>query len=186
MKRKIMIIGCGGIGSYLIPLLDKTGLYEITVFDPDTVERKNLTYQNFVAADVGKTKVISMFSRFKSIKRGEPFPVLTNKQMDGYDLVICCADNLDIRKTLYNSEINWLDLRAQGRNGAILSYQEDKNKLAGLLSGPDGSFSCQGTSWDGGEANLHFTHVGVAGLGAEWIQRWFNKEDTFKHKLVGI
>ena len=46
-KRKIMIIGAGGIGSFLIPLLDKTGLYNITVFDPDVVEIKNITYQNF-------------------------------------------------------------------------------------------------------------------------------------------
>ena len=41
MVRKILIIGAGGIGSYLIPLLDKTGLYDITVSDPDTVEEKN-------------------------------------------------------------------------------------------------------------------------------------------------
>ena len=56
-KRKIMIIGAGGIGSFLIPLLDKTGLYNITVFDPDVVEVKNITYQNFTESDVEKLKV---------------------------------------------------------------------------------------------------------------------------------
>ena len=45
--RKILVIGAGGIGSFLIPLLDKVSLYNVTVADPDKVEAKNLTYQNF-------------------------------------------------------------------------------------------------------------------------------------------
>ena len=49
--RKIMIIGAGGIGSFLIPLLNKTGLYKMTVFDPDIVEKKNVPYQNFEMED---------------------------------------------------------------------------------------------------------------------------------------
>jgi hypothetical protein len=27
-------------------------------------------------------------------------------------------------------------------------------------------------------------HVAVAGIGAEWIQRWFNDEDVFKHRMI--
>ena len=56
--RKIMIIGAGGIGSYLIHNLnrinqrcrtDKPGihLYDITVFDDDTVEKSNLGNQMY-------------------------------------------------------------------------------------------------------------------------------------------
>ena len=40
--RKILIIGAGGIGSYLIQYLQKTGLYIIDVYDPDKVEKKNM------------------------------------------------------------------------------------------------------------------------------------------------
>ena len=50
-KRNVLIIGAGGIGSFLIPLLDKTGLYNMKVYDPDIVEEKNLTYQNFTKID---------------------------------------------------------------------------------------------------------------------------------------
>ena len=39
--RKIMIIGAGGIGSYLASFLDRIGIYEITIFDNDTLEEKN-------------------------------------------------------------------------------------------------------------------------------------------------
>ena len=42
-NRKMLMIGAGGIGSYLIPLLDKTKIYDMVVADPDNVEKKNLT-----------------------------------------------------------------------------------------------------------------------------------------------
>jgi tRNA A37 threonylcarbamoyladenosine dehydratase len=43
-KKKILIIGVGGIGSYLTPLLSKTDNYDITIADPDVVEEKNVSY----------------------------------------------------------------------------------------------------------------------------------------------
>ena len=144
--RKIMIIGAGGIGSFLIPLLNKTGLYKMTVFDP----------------------------------------ILTEKQMEGYDLVVSCVDNLECRRTLYRSGISWLDLRAQGRNAALVSFLADPNQYDTLLAGPEGSFSCQGDSWDGSTKNVHFMQVAIAGFGAQWIQRWFNKEDVCSFKVVNL
>ena len=141
--RKILIIGAGGIGSYLIQYLQKTGLYIIDVYDPDKVEKKNITYQNFVESDIGLHKVTVMQRDYK-VNKAEPYPILTESQLGGYKLVVCCADNLGIRKTLYRSKVKWLDLRAQGRNCAMISYQMDKNKFDTVLAGPDGSFSCQG------------------------------------------
>ena len=54
--RKVLVIGAGGIGSFLIPILDKVGLYRISVADPDVVEVKNLPYQNFKKGHVGQNK----------------------------------------------------------------------------------------------------------------------------------
>ena len=176
-----MIIGAGGIGSFLIPLLDKTGLYDITAFDPDTVETKNLTYQNFDEEDVEKHKVDVMDNRYSTVT-GQPYKVLTAKQVKGFDLVICCADNLAVRRTLYSSDgIKWLDLRAQGRNAALISSLERPELYSSFTAGPDGSFSCQGDSWEGDSSGVHFMQVVAAGYGAQWIQRWFNDEDVKKH-----
>ena len=184
--RKILIIGCGGIGSFLIPLLDKTGLYKIDVYDPDIIEKKNISYQNFENPDISKNKAEVFMNRYGSVE-GYPYLVLTNKQLQGYDLVVCCADNIDIRKTLYLTEgINWLDLRAQGRTGIILSFLERPELFTELSNGPEGSFSCQGSGWEGKKEDLHYIHVAIAGLGAEWIQRWFNKEQVVNHKLINI
>ena len=106
--------------------------------------------------------------------------------MKGYDLVVCCADNLDIRRTMYNSNVKWLDLRAQGRNAAMISHLEDPKLYATFTSGPDGSFSCQGDSWDGSTEGQHFSHVIAAGMGAEWIHRYFANDDIADFKVVNV
>ena len=187
MKRKILIIGTGGIGSFLIPLLNKTKLYRITAYDPDIVEMKNISYQNFEREDVDEKKVAVMKKRYSSVVKAEPYPVLTEKQIAGFDLVVCCADNLDVRRLLYRTDTKWLDLRAQGRNGAFISYMTPKNMFDVVLAGPDGSFSCQGDTWEGDKSGLHFTHVCIAGMAAEWIQRWFvDNDDVSNYKVMNI
>jgi len=184
--RKILIIGTGGIGSFLTQYLDKVGLYNITVADPDSVETKNLTYQNFKRGHVGQNKASVMMNEYETVNHYSKFPILTEKQMQGYELVICCVDNLSVRRTLYNTSIKWLDLRAQGRNAAMVSHLADPKMYDTLLAGKDGSFSCQGDSWDGTNKNVHFMQVVIAGIGAQWIQRFFNDEEVKDFMVVNV
>jgi|TARA_R110000824_G_scaffold283693_4_gene472071 hypothetical protein len=193
-KRKILIIGVGGIGSYLAPLLAQTGLYDITISDPDIVEKKNYLYQNFSEAKVmasSKKKKVEALELLGRIVRN-PYPILTDKQITGYQLVVCCADNLDARRLLYKQGFGescvdkWLDLRAQGRNAALISYLADKKYSDTFLAGPEGSFSCQGESFN--ESNdptdIHFMHTAIAGYAAQWVQRWFNGDDVIDKMFI--
>tara|TARA_R100000152_G_C6776041_1_gene204896 strand:+ start:37 stop:627 length:591 start_codon:yes stop_codon:yes gene_type:complete len=192
--RKVMLIGAGGIGSYLADFLSrinhaKTGkLYSLTVFDDDKIETKNLSYQNFHPDEVGKHKVMSLYDKFEC--DAEPYPVLVKEQLKGYDLVVCCADNLAVRRLLYRqgygeeAEIKWLDLRAQARNAALISYKTDANLVDTFLSGPEGSFSCQGGDWDGSGKDINTMHMAIAGIATQWIQRWFVDNDDVADKMV--
>lgn len=195
MNRKILIIGVGGIGSYLAPVLDKTGLYDITIADPDILESKNLLYQNysntkFLTSD--NKKKVEQLDMMKAKKI--PYHILTQRQLLGYDLVVCCADNLAVRKLLYSqgfgkeAKIKWLDLRAQARNGALISYLTDKKFSETFLNGPDGSFSCQGEDFNKTKnaSDLHFTHVVIAGYGAQWIQRWLNGDEVADKVIINV
>ena len=187
MKRKILIIGAGGIGSYLISFLNNLDLYEIQVNDDDKVETKNLTYQNFDSGDVGFHKVNRMKNKFgDAVKVASPYPILTPNQLEGFDLVVCCVDNLGTRRMLYNSNVKWLDLRSQGRNAAYVTYQADPTMYDTLLAGKEGSFSCQGETWNGSQEGIHFMHMAIAGMGAEWIQRWFNGESVNSFAVVNV
>ena len=198
MNKKLLIIGVGGIGGYLAPLLAQSGQYEITLADPDIVTGKNLWYQNYEAMDCGKNKASILSAAIDNFGDGRVpetkaicFPILTDKQLEGYDLIICCADNLDVRRLVYrlgfqsDCRTQWLDLRAQGRNGALISYLADPQLCDTFLAGPEGSFSCQGEAFnetrDG--KDLHFTHAAIAGLGAQWVMRW-NSGDQLKDKMV--
>tara|TARA_R110000787_G_scaffold99401_2_gene203951 strand:- start:46 stop:621 length:576 start_codon:yes stop_codon:yes gene_type:complete len=187
--RKIMIIGAGGIGSYLASFLDRIGIYEITIFDNDTLEEKNLTYQNYDKEDIGLLKVNNLSKVLPSIKP-QPYLVLVEKQMEQYDLVICCADNLAVRRILYkqgfkdDAKFHWLDLRSQGRNAALISYKLDPSLMDTMLSGPEGSFSCQGTEWDGSAEDINCMHIAIAGAATQWIQRWWQNHDDVADKLV--
>lgn len=71
VPNKIMIVGCGGTGSRLVPLLGqflKTCAWiinpEILLIDDDIVEEKNLLRQNFISPDVGKYKAEVLAQRY--------------------------------------------------------------------------------------------------------------------------
>ncbi len=190
--RRILIIGVGGIGSYLTPLLARLECYKITVADPDIVEEKNLWYQNFDENDLGSNKAICIADHYK-LHNGIRYPILVDKQVEGYDLVVCCADNLDARRLVYRQGFGddksaWLDLRAQGRNGALISYKADSKYSDTFLAGPEGSFSCQGEGFNNTRnvEDIHFTHAAIAGLGAQWIQRWFQGQDVVDKMVINI
>lgn len=55
-KTKIIIIGCGGLGSNIAKALVRTGFLKITIIDFDIVELKNLNRQDFYIDQVGMKK----------------------------------------------------------------------------------------------------------------------------------
>jgi len=191
MKRKILIIGAGGIGSHLVQFLSKLEIYHIYVADSDSFEANQECYQNFTHQYWGINKAETMESSFESVI-SIPYDILTDGQLKGYDLVICCADNLDVRRLVYrqgygsDSKVKWLDLRAQGRNGILISHLINPSMIDTLLTGPEGSFSCQADNWDGESRNIDMLHIVMAGIGAQWMQKWFNKEEVNEYMVMNI
>ena len=68
----VVIIGCGGTGSRLLPMISQLmsrGKWNdmvptITLVDGDEVEVKNLTRQNFIMDDVGRNKAECLAERY--------------------------------------------------------------------------------------------------------------------------
>ncbi len=56
-KAKIMIVGCGGLGSNIANMLVRSGFINIVLIDFDRVELKNINRQLFYLKDIGKSKV---------------------------------------------------------------------------------------------------------------------------------
>ena len=68
---KVIIIGAGGTGGYVIPHLYRIGFaagrpMRIIVCDGDVVESKNLIRQNFVEQDIGRNKAQVLAERYSA------------------------------------------------------------------------------------------------------------------------
>lgn len=156
-KRRIAIVGAGGIGSYFCKEMhnfakyDQFGAYDIqiTVWDNDTVDIKNLKYQNFQEFDLGdnKAEVIGLRYDFDyEVERVEDEATL-----DGYDMVIAAVDNSQFRRLLYNwaeknPEAYWIDLRSEGRSIAFFTKHKTntlEKMLDTLADTPEDGTSCQ-------------------------------------------
>lgn len=154
---KIMVIGCGGNGSFLLRhlhrLIKKDQLpanAEFVLYDNDTVEKKNLLYQDFEIKDVLDNKAEVMAARYDMVAKNKR--VKDSKEFDPFDIVIVAVDNPDLRELLYrymdkHPEKYWIDVRAEGR--AVSIYTKHRNNtLAKLLetlpkSSEGVSTSCQ-------------------------------------------
>ncbi len=69
---KIIIIGAGGTGGYVIPHLYRIAYASgrqcrVVIADGDIVERKNLIRQNFAGCDIGENKAEVMAARYSEV-----------------------------------------------------------------------------------------------------------------------
>lgn len=59
-ETRALVVGAGGLGATILPLLASAGIGSITVYDGDTVERSNLGRQHiFRENDIGNNKALS-------------------------------------------------------------------------------------------------------------------------------
>ena len=156
MESKILIIGGGGIGSYLVREinrlilneqidLDKT---EITLADMDKVELKNIKYQNFTIDDLNKNKVDVLGKKYCFDYLTEE--ITKEEQLKPFNFIICCVDNVKARKLVFDycfkENKYFIDLRAEGRAIAVFTKTEKTTKeelLKTLDLTNDESSSCQ-------------------------------------------
>ena len=70
-NSKVLVVGCGGLGSPVIDLLSRAGIGKIGMMDHDKVNLSNLHRQiMFTADDIGKYKVNILKKKLiKLIKR---------------------------------------------------------------------------------------------------------------------
>ena len=111
----LIVVGCGGTGSFLIPrlarlclALQEKGLtISITLIDGDRVEEKNIPRQNFAMPEVGLNKSIALAGRHAlafglDIKAIPDYfkPHFVTHQWNALTVIIGCVDNACARKQI--------------------------------------------------------------------------------------
>ena len=105
--RHIHVAGCGGLGSRLVPLLTqflgvRQSSADLTLWDFDTVETKNLERQNFIPRDVGYYKSTVLATRYAQL-----YPNLCSKEVgfninsvQPWSVVFLALDSMEARKEI--------------------------------------------------------------------------------------
>jgi len=143
MDNKILIVGAGGIGSWLAANLYEAERHgqipsNVSIFfaDHDTVEPDNLSYQNFELDDVLDYKTESISSRYGF--GGISSKIETTAELSGYTCIVSAVDNTIFRSMLFkyadtHPDTYWVDLRSEGRSIAAFCKHKS-NDLESMLA----------------------------------------------------
>ena len=108
-KKRILIVGCGGLGGYLLEYLGRLGVGYITIVDGDVFDETNLNRQLLSSQmNLGKPKVLAAKHRMLAIN---PLVHLETVQenlteenaaslVKGHDIVLDALDNIPDRLLL--------------------------------------------------------------------------------------
>ena len=101
-NSKVLVVGCGGLGSPVIDLLSRAGIGKIGMMDHDKVSLSNLHRQiMFTADDVGKYKVNILKKKISKINKKVKVKIYSNKAdeknlgkiLKKYDVIVDGTDN---------------------------------------------------------------------------------------------
>ena len=101
-NSKVLVVGCGGLGTPVIDLLSRAGVGEIGMMDHDKVSMSNLHRQViFTSDDVGKYKVSILKKKISKINKNVKVKIYRDKAEDKnlgkilklYDIIVDGTDN---------------------------------------------------------------------------------------------
>lgn len=171
-QSQVAVIGCGGLGGYILEELARLGVGQIVAIDPDVFEEHNLNRQLLSTiellgaskADAAATRIaaINPAVRVKSINAA--FEKVHGPEMlEGVELVIDAVDNIPTRLDLAEvcSELNipLVHGAIAGWYGQVITVQPGDNSLQKLYA-----------NWNGGKGieaqlgNPSFTPAVAASL----------------------
>lgn len=104
-KKKVLICGVGGVGSFVAEALARSGIGKIDIVDYDTVDHSNLNRQLLSNKNnIGKIKVEEMKKRLEEISdcKVEAYNqyIDDNFKLKKYDYVVDCIDSLNSKFSL--------------------------------------------------------------------------------------
>jgi molybdopterin/thiamine biosynthesis adenylyltransferase len=109
---KVCVVGCGGLGGYVIELLGRLGIGTITAVDGDVFDVTNLNRQLLSTEQaIGRSKALAAAERMKSVNSEVTvLPVQAfvseencDEMIQGHDVVIDALDNMKARRLLERS-----------------------------------------------------------------------------------
>ena len=107
--KKVLVLGCGGLGGYIIENLLRMGVGAITAVDGDSFDESNLNRQLLATeATLGRNKAIAAAQRAKEVNSQVQFTAIDSfftaenakEIVSGHDLVMDALDSIEARLLL--------------------------------------------------------------------------------------
>jgi adenylyltransferase/sulfurtransferase len=183
-NKKILLIGCGGVGSPLADLIIRGGFTNLTLVDLDEIDKTNLQRQIYYESDIGKNKAQALKSHLLKINKDVSISIIKEKinefnikeHFNSFDLIIDSTDNFKIRKLINNfaleNNIPWLYTGAI--RGESVVHLFTKNNFDKIFSLGTKDEKCSEHGVLGST-----THI-TAGLAFNELIRYFIGEKDFK------
>lgn len=105
-RTNIILAGLGGIGSWTALQLARMVPSRMVLYDDDVVEAVNMAGQLYGYNDVGKNKVNAvseLITSYTSMQNVYAVPEKFTSECEAGNIMICGFDNMDARKTFFNS-----------------------------------------------------------------------------------
>lgn len=116
-RKKILLIGVGGVGSYALEALIRNGFYDITIVDFDIIDLSNLNRQLITdSTNIGKYKVDEAKKRallinpninIQAINENLNKENLRNLLNQNFDYIIDACDTLDVKFALMENSLHY-------------------------------------------------------------------------------
>lgn len=191
IKFKVCVIGCGGLGGYIIEMLGRLGMGYITVVDKDVFEESNLNRQ--ILSDeisLGKSKAQSAKERMNIVNSQIKINAIDEeinednirRIIENHHIVIDALDNIKARFLLQEACDN---LRIPLIHGAISGWY---GQVSTILPGDktlDYIYKNKEKETNNELGNPSFTPANIASIQvSEAIKVLLNKGDILSDKLL--
>ena len=106
---RVLVVGCGGLGGFVLEYLGRLGVGFLRTVDPDTFNESNLNRQLLSSSlNLGKPKALAAQQRMQAVNplaRVEAFQTLLSAEnaaelLSGCQVAVDCLDSIPTRKTL--------------------------------------------------------------------------------------
>jgi len=109
-SKKILVLGVGGVGGFVIEGLVRSGIVNVTIVDKDIIEETNLNRQIIaLRSTIGKYKADVMKSRIEDINANAKVSVIKKQivtsdieflNLDKYDYIVDAIDDVPVKLAL--------------------------------------------------------------------------------------
>ena len=149
--KRTLVLGCGGLGSWVAEMISRARPAAIDVVDNTIVKPGLLARQNFALEDIGSPKAEALVRRLKSICRGATITAFKREahsfmlsdldRLGGYDVVMDCSASSILSMKL---ERDWAEVRPHIQRLASFVIDANAQRTIAVSLGPasaDGPWS---------------------------------------------